>query len=282
MPCPTWGFRPGSSGLRCRCSRTSTALRWETVPGGRWGSRSSTWTSQAQRAARTASRQTLPCASSAANPEKRRAPNQPPTGSHPCRALKWPQWWCRRRRTVMKSSLPKRSTAAVQVMRQLCRTTDGDVAAPCVLLLDQGHRAIDSGTQRSAPTCRNSHVMKMSAGGNHTSGCVCTGCQGRSSASHNRSSRERWFCSRFNEDICLGCHPKPAATVNATPSVLQAAAVRDQTQMIEVFLDEAFDVCKQAVFPGKPESSPIVQACEAGAEAAAVLLLDRCARHTGT
>ena len=182
---------------------------------------------------------------------------------------------------------------AVQIMRQLCRNTGADVAAPCALLLDQGHRAIVSDAQknlRAAPKCSHSHAMDLSsyAGRGYTRGYICDGCHGHSAAGHNNGSRERWFCSRCHEDLCFVCHPEPGAADsamskgNAPPSVLLAAAMQNKTQMIEVFLAEATDACKQAAFPQNPDDSPIVQSCKAGAEAAAMLLLDRCAGLTGT
>ena len=182
---------------------------------------------------------------------------------------------------------------AVQIMRQLCRNTGADVAAPCALLLDQGHRAIVADAQknlRSAPKCSHSHAMETSsyAGGGYTHGFICDGCQGHSAAGHNNGSRERWFCSLCHEDLCFVCHTKPGAADSAMPkgsampSVLQAAAMQNKTQMIEVFLDEATDAIKQAAFPQNPDNSPIVQSCKAGAEAAAILLLDRCAGLAGT
>lgn len=181
---------------------------------------------------------------------------------------------------------------AVQIMRLLCRNTGADVAAPCALLLDQGYRAIVADAQknlRSAPKCSHSHAMETSsyAGGGYTRGYICDGCHGHSAAGHNHGSRERWFCSLCHEDLCFVCHTKPGAADsampkgNAMPSVLQAAAMQNKIQMIEVFLDEATDACKQATFPQNPENSPIVQSCKAGAEAAAILLLDRCAGLAG-
>lgn len=70
------------------------------------------------------------------------------------------------------------------------------------------------------PQCKRKHRMVLSTydGPGYSIGYKCDICKARSSQGHRGGSRERWYCSVCEEDICLECHPAATSIIEPNKS----------------------------------------------------------------